>query len=211
MNRFILFFAFLTLLFAGCEKEDTVFNTDLGLDSRFVILNAPADTTRIVVYSDHKWTMENREDAPWIMIRKGSGDGTGYAIVSVSDNISDYPRATTLLFKAGGKTDTLKLGQRGVITPALTIAATSVAVPAAGGPVETSINTKFSLDVINVAYTYNAGSNWISGPQIADGKISFGVAANETTEARSGKIYLSYTDILGTNLRDSLTVNQARP
>ncbi|MBZ4192261.1 BACON domain-containing protein [Niabella beijingensis] len=211
MNRSISLFAFVTLLIAGCKKEDTVFNTDLALDSRFIILNAPADTTKIVVYADGNWTMENRDNASWITVQNGAGKGTGYAIISVPDNASDYPRAATLLFMSGSKTDTLKLGQRGVIVPALAITATSVAAPGMGGAVETAINTKFPLSAIGVTYGYSAGDSWISGLQIADGKMSFNVAANETAEARSGKIYLSYTDILGTNLSDSLTVNQARP
>ena len=211
MNRFICSVAFVMALFASCKKEDTVFNTDLALDSRFIILNAPADTTRIVVYADHQWTMENRDHVPWVTVENGAGNGTGYAIVSVPDNASDYPRAATLLFRSGSKTDTLKLGQRVAITPALAITAASVAAPAAGGTIETAINTKFPLSVINVAYAYNTGADWISGLRITEGKMSVSAAANEMAEPRSGKIYLSYTDILGTNLRDSLIVNQARP
>lgn len=54
MNRIIFLSALIILLFAGCtKKDDFTFNTDLALDSRFIILNAPADTTKIVVYSDH--------------------------------------------------------------------------------------------------------------------------------------------------------------
>ncbi|MCH5596447.1 BACON domain-containing protein [Niabella ginsengisoli] len=211
MNRFVLFFTLITIFFIGCKKEDIVFNTDLALDSRFIILNAPADTTKIVVYSDHNWTMENRDNASWITIQKGSGNGTAYAIVAVPNNTSDYPRAATLLFKAGNKIDTLKLGQRGIVTPALAITAASVAAPAAGGVVQTAINTTLPLSAMNVGYTYAAGNNWISGLQIADGKVSFSVTGNETAEARTAKVYLSYSDVLGINIRDSLTVNQPRP
>lgn len=211
MNRIILFFSFFVLVLVGCQKEDTEFNTDLALDSRFIILNAPADTTRIVVYSDHNWTMENRDNAPWITVQKGSGNGTDYAIVSVPENTSNYPRAAVLTFNANGKTDTLKLGQRGAITPTLVITATSVSAPAAGGAVQTAINTTLPLDAMNVGYTYGTGNDWLSGLQIVDGRLSFNVAANETTATRMAKIYLSYADILGTNIRDSLTVNQAKP
>lgn len=211
MKRWILCFCISTLLLTACKKEDIVFNTDLALDSRFIILNAPADTTRIVVYSDHNWTMENRDNASWINIQKGAGRGTAYAIVSVNDNTSDYPRAATLLFKGGGKTDTLKLGQRGTIAPALSITAASVTASAAGGTVQTAINTTLPLNIMNTTYSYTAGNGWISELQITEGRLLFNVTANETGEARSAKIHLSYTDILGTNLQDSLTVNQARP
>ncbi|MCH5717915.1 BACON domain-containing protein [Niabella hibiscisoli] len=127
MNRIILLLVAGILLLAGCQKEDTTFNTDLALDSRFIILNQPADTTKIVVYSDRNWTMENRDNAPWVIVQKGSGLGTAYAIVEVPANTDDYPRAATLVFKAAGKMDTLKLGQRGLVTPKIAITATSVA------------------------------------------------------------------------------------
>ncbi|WP_346237702.1 BACON domain-containing protein [Niabella insulamsoli] len=211
MNRCIICVAFLALWLISCKKEDTVFNTDLALDSRFIILNAPADTTKIVVYSDHSWTVEHPENASWLTLQQNAGSGTAYAIVAVNDNLSDYPRATTLYFKAGDKTDTLRLGQRGLIVPRLTITAASVNAPALGGNIQTAITTTLPLDALSPAYSYSAGSDWISGLQVVEGKLLFNVAANESAASRSAKIYLSYADLLGTNLKDSLVVNQPRP
>jgi hypothetical protein len=211
MNRIILSLALVTLLCASCtKKDDFTFNTDLALDSRFIILNAPADTTKIVVYSDHNWTIENRDNASWITVQKGSGNGTAYAIVSVTDNPSDYPRASTLLFKSGSKTDTLKLGQRGLITPTIAIKATTVSAAAAGATISTAITATLPLNVMDVSYSGD-GSSWISGLAIANNNLTFNVAANPTSAARSSKIYLSYLDILGTTAKDSLTVNQLKP
>jgi len=208
MNRIILSFALVTLLCVSCsKKDDFTFNTDLALDSRFIILNAPADTTKIVVYSDDNWVMENPDNASWISIQKGSGNGTAYAIVSVTENTSDYARASTLLFKAANKTDTLKLGQRGVITPTIAIDAKSVSAAAAGDVISTAINTTLRLNAMDVAYSED-GSSWISSLAIDSNNLTFNVAANTTTAARSTKIYLSYIDILGTTAKDSLTVNQ---
>jgi hypothetical protein len=209
MNRILLFVAIVTVLFAGCtKKDDFIFNTDLALDSRFIILNAAADTTKIVTYSDHTWMMENRDNASWITILQGSGKGTAYAIVSVTANTSNYPRTSTLLFKAGDKTDTLKLGQRGVITPTIAIAATTVSSAGTGGAVSTAINTNLPLDMMEVSFSNN-GSTWISGLAIANNSLSFNAAMNTTAATRSTKIYLSYIDILGTAAKDSLVVNQA--
>lgn len=211
MNRIILSSALITLLFIGCsKKDDFTFNTDLALDSRFIILNAPADTTKIVVYSDHSWTMENRDNASWIIVQKGSGNGMAYAIVAVTANISDYARASTLLFKSGSKTDTLKLGQRGVITPTIAITATTVSSPATGAAISTAINTNLPLSVMNVDYSGD-GRSWISGLAIAGNNLSFNVVENTTSAARSSKIYLNYLDVLGTTAKDSLTVNQLQP
>lgn len=210
MNRIILSLVAGMFLLAACQKEDTTFNTDLGLDSRFIILNAPADTTKIVVYSDHNWTMENKDNAPWVIVQKGSGSGTAYAVVEVSANTDDFPRAATLVFKAGGKTDTLKLGQRGLITPKIAITATSVAPAAAGGTVSTAIDASLPLNKMSLSFS-ESGNTWISDLAIVDNNLTFNVAPNTTAAARTAKIYLNYVDLLGTVAKDSLAVNQARP
>lgn len=211
MYRIILSFAFVALLFAGCtKKDDFTFNTDLALDSRFIILNAPADTTKIVVYSDHDWSMENRDNAPWVAIQKGSGSGTAYGVIAVTANLSNYARASTLVFRSGDKTDTLKLGQRGVLTPTLAITAAAISPVAAASAVSTAITTNLPLNMMNVSYSGD-GSAWISGLAITNNNLLFNVAANKTAAVRSSKIYLSYLDVLGTSVKDSLSVNQAKP
>lgn len=210
MNRMILFLVTGMLLLAGCQKEDTTFNTDLGLDSRFIILNAPADTTKIVVYSDHNWAMENKDHVPWVIVQKGSGTGTAYAVVEVSANTDDYPRAATLVFRAGGKTDTLKLGQRGLVTPKIAITATSVASAAAGGTVSTVIDASLPLNKMSLSFS-EGGHTWISDLAIVNNNLTFIVAPNTTDATRTAKIYLDYIDLLGTVARDSLSVNQAKP
>ncbi|MDH7459877.1 BACON domain-containing protein [Chitinophagaceae bacterium 26-R-25] len=212
MNRLILFSAFASLLLASCnKKDDFTFHTDLAIDSRFIILDAPADTTKIVVYSDHAWTMENMDSAPWITVLKGSGTGTAYGIVKVAANTTNFARASTLLFKSGSKTDTLKLGQRGIIAPTLNIVATSLSSTAAGGPVSTAVTTNLPFNVMSVIYTYDAnGTNWISNPAITNNMLTFTVDLNTAAIARSGKIFLSYSDILGTVVTDSLQINQAK-
>lgn len=208
MNRIILLSSFFTILFACCtKKDDFTFNTDIALDSRFIILNAPADTTKIVVYSDHNWIMENRDNASWITIQKGVGSKTAYAIVAVTDNTSDYPRASTLLFKSGSKIDTLKLGQRGVITPTIAITATAVSAVASGGVISTAINTNLPLNVMSISYSGD-GSSWVSNLSIENNSLVFNVAENKNSSARSSKLYLNYLDILGTTAKDSLIVNQ---
>jgi all-beta uncharacterized protein len=212
MKRLILCYSVIVSLLAGCKKDDATFNTDLAVDSRFIILNAPADTTKMVIYSDHSWTMENRDNASWITLKKSSGEGTEYAIVAVPANTSNYPRAATLLLKAAGKTDTIRLGQRGLITPTLAITAAALSAPANGGTMQTAINTTLPFSDMTVSYTYDAnGAGWITNLNIAGANLNFDLAKSTAPVARVGKIYLSYLDILGTSVKDSLIVNQAKP
>lgn len=207
----ILSFTFLILLCAGCVKEHSTFKTDLAIDQRAITLGAAADTTKFIVYANGNWTTENRDNASWVTIQKGSGTGgKDYAIISVTDNSTDLPRATTLVVKAGSRTDTIKLGQKGIV-PKIAITATTVSSPAAGGTIQTAIDTNLPLNIMNVSYTYASGSDWISGLQIANQNLVFTVDANTTTAARSAKIYLSYLDAVGATAKDSLTVNQVKP
>jgi hypothetical protein len=162
----ILSFTFFLLLFAGCAKED-YFNPDLAIDQRTITLNASADTTKIMVYSNKNWTIEYSDQASWITIPKASGTGKAYAIVSVTDNSAGLPRAATLVIKAGAKSDTIRLGQKGII-PQIAITATMVSSLAAGGTIQTAIETNLPLSIMNVTYTYASGSNWISGLQIVN-------------------------------------------
>jgi hypothetical protein len=206
----IIAFAFFILLLASCKKDDDTFKTDLAVDSRFIILNGPADTTKMVIYSDRSWTMESIDDTPWLTVQNASGNGTAYAVVAVTDNSANLPRIGRLLIKAGDKTDTIRLGQRGIV-PKIAITATSVSGPAAGGAIQTPITTNLPLDIMNVSYTYDAnGTDWISDLQIANDNLSFNVAANGATADRSATIFLSYLDAVGTTTKDSIKVNQVK-
>lgn len=203
MSR-ILFFSFFLLIIAGCEK-DTAFEPELAINQRAVYLSAISDTAKMMVYSSGNWTVENRDNATWVMLQKGSGNGQDYAIVSVTDNSTALPRATTLVVRSGSLSDTFKLGQRGIV-PKIAITAASVASPAAGGIIQTAIDANISLAIMKVSF-----SDWISDVQIVDKNLGFKVAANTTAATRKGVIYMSYLDAIGTNTLDSLVVNQAKP
>ena len=206
----ILTFVLFLLLFVGCKKEDITFNTDLALDSRSFTLNAAADTAKIVVYSDGKWTLDAIDTAFWISIQKASGSGKDYAVVSVTDNSGNFPRRGRLVVRAGAKTDTIKLGQKGIV-PKIAIQATNVQSLAAGGVIQTPIDTNLPLHMMSVNYKYDAnGQDWISNLQIADNNLLFSVDANSNASARSATLYLSFLDAIGTTTKDSIKVNQLK-
>ncbi|OQP40105.1 hypothetical protein A4H97_17860 [Niastella yeongjuensis] len=211
MTRIIIIaFAFLITLVASCSKKDDTFKTYLALDSRFIILNGPADTTKMIIYSDKSWTVESIDDTPWLTVQTGSGSGVAYAVVAVTDNSANLPRIGRLLVKAGDKTDTIRLGQRGIV-PKISITATAVSGGATGGAIQTPISTNLPLELMTVNYNYDAnGTDWISGLQIDNSNLSFNVAGNSTAAARSATILLSYLDAVGTTTKDSIKVNQPK-
>ncbi|MBO9619503.1 MAG: BACON domain-containing protein [Niabella sp.] len=206
----IIFFVLGLFVMTGCTKE-AAFHTDLAMDQRVIVAPATADTVNMVVYSSGSWTMEAIDAAPWATISKGSGSGKAYATVITTDNSANLPRSARFVVKSGAKADTVQLGQKGIV-PTIAITATSVAAPAAGGAIQTAINTNLPLNIMSVGYIYDAnGSDWISGLQIANNNLSFNVAANGTTAARTATIFLSYLDAIGSTAKDSLKVTQPKP
>ncbi len=81
------------LLFAaGCRKtEDYKFSTELAINNRIVRLNAPADTTQIIVYADGQWTVEPAEEASWVKLQSTGGDGKGSVRAEVTSNEGNLP------------------------------------------------------------------------------------------------------------------------
>lgn len=205
----IISFAFLLLLFMGCRKEeDRRFSTDLAIDSRIVRLNALADTTRIIVYSDGDWQLE-ADTSSWVTVQTGSGNGKANALVAVTDNSLNLPRMAKLIVKANSKTDTIQLQQRGLV-PTLIINDTTAQSIANGGTLKTPINTNIPLQKMDVSYRFDAnGQNWVTDLQLTDGYLYFKVDTNKTASVRTAMLFLSYIDVMGVTVKDSIKINQS--
>lgn len=204
----IISFATLLLLFMGCRKEeDRRFITDLAIDSRIVRLNALADTTRIVVYSEGDWTVEG-DTSTWLTLQTASGNGKGYAVAEVTDNSLELPRMARLIVRANGQADTIQVQQRGLV-PTLAINDATAQSIANGGTLKTPINTNIPLNKMEVSFRYDDnGANWISNLQMNDGYLFFKVDTNKTAAVRSAVLFLSYLDALGTTTKDSIQIDQ---
>lgn len=195
---------------SGCRKmEQYKFSTELAIDSRTVRVAADAKSTRLIVYADGGWTMEPLEQGEWFTLRNTSGDGKGEVLVDLTNNAANLPRAVKLLVKAGSKTDTISLQQRG-LTPTINITDATANSIANGGTLKTPITTNVALSLMKVTYRYitEGQADWISNLKIENGFLFMNVAGNPTAAARSGVLKLEYLDALGTTTRDSITINQ---
>ncbi|WP_109700817.1 DUF5689 domain-containing protein [Chitinophaga deserti] len=208
--RYILAGGAIALLFASCrKKEDYLFSTELAIDTRIVRLAATADTTQIIVYADGKWTAEPVEEASWMKLQTASGDGKGSLRAEVLSNEGNLPRAVKLLVRAGNKTDTISLQQRG-ITPQIAIADTTMQSIANGGMLKTVITTNVPTDKMTISYRYDdpAQANWLSNVTITNGYLNVKADTSRAAAPRTGVLTLSYLDALGTTTRDSVRIRQ---
>ncbi len=197
------------LLFACRKTEDYKFSTELAIDSRIVRLNANADTTQIIVYADGSWSVEPVEETDWMQLQSASGNGKGSVRAEVTDNNGQLPRAVKLLVRAGGKTDTISLQQRGLV-PQVAIADTTLQSIANGGSLKTGMATNVPLEKMTIGYRYEdaAQSGWLKEVSISNGYLFVKADTNKTAAARTGVLTLSYLDALGATTRDSLKIRQ---
>lgn len=210
ISRYATLLAVIVLLLTACrKKEDYQFTTDLGLDTRVIRLQANADTTRIIVYSEGDWRMETADETDWVSFQVASGSGKDDAMVAVTDNNGQLPRMAKLIVRAGGKTDTIRLQQLG-LTPEITISdATAQSIPN-GGVLKTPITTNIALEQMTVSYQYDSSgqTSWISQLKIDNGYLYFKVDSNRSIVNRNAYLTLSYLDALGVTARDSILIKQ---
>ncbi|QJB33476.1 BACON domain-containing protein [Chitinophaga oryzae] len=209
-NYYTLIAAGILLMVAACRKtEDYRFSTPLAIDARIIRLGAAADTTRFIVYADGDWNLELAAETPWLQLQTTSGHGKSDALVEVTDNSGQLPRAAKLVVKGGGKSDTIVLQQKG-LTPALAIMDETAQTIANGGTYKSVINTNVPLDLMTVGYGYDSTGtvNWLSGLQVKDGYLFFKVDTNQLPVARTVMLRLSYLDALGTTTKDSIVIKQ---
>lgn len=195
---------------AGCRKaEDYKFSTELSINQRIVRLNALADTTQIIVYADGQWTVEPAEETDWVKLQSTGGEGKGSVRAEVTSNEGNLPRALQLIVRAGGRTDTVSLQQRG-ITPQIAIADTTLQSIANGGALKTVIATNVPLEKMSISYRWDdpAQENWIKDAAIRDGYLFLHADTSKAAEPRTGLLTLSYLDALGTTTRDSVRIRQ---
>ncbi len=209
-NHYTFIAAAILLIVAACRKtEDYRFSTPLAIDARIIRLGAAADTTRFIVYADGDWKLEPAAETPWLQLQTTSGHGKSDALVAVTDNSGQLPRAAKLVVKGGGKSDTIVLQQKG-ITPTLALMDETAQAIANGGTYKSVINTNVPLDLMTVSYGYDATGavNWVSGLQLKEGYLFFKADTNQLPVERAVMLRLSYLDALGTTTQDSILIKQ---
>ncbi|WP_295128781.1 DUF5689 domain-containing protein [uncultured Chitinophaga sp.] len=210
MKKLLLAVSAVLLVTAACRKTEYYkFSTDLAIDSRTITIAAPADTTKFIVYADGDWSVEPIDTASWLTLTAKSGSGKGQAVAQLTDNSVNLPRFVRLLVKAGGKTDTVRLQQRGLV-PTLAIADVSAQTIANGGTFKTPVNTNVPMEQMVVSYTHRTEGqqNWVSDLRIEKGYLYFKADTNHTAAARTSVLKLTYKDALNVTISDTLAISQ---
>ncbi|UYQ95769.1 DUF5689 domain-containing protein [Chitinophaga horti] len=209
-NKLLFVLCALVAVIAACRKTEYYkFSTKLAIDSRIVSINAGADTTKFIVYADGDWSMAPVEEVNWMKLTTSSGSGKGQAVAELTDNSANLPRFVRLVVKADGKTDTIRLQQRGLV-PTLAIADLTAQSIANGGTFKTPINTNIPMELMTVVQTARTEgqANWISNLRIDKGYLYFKADTNRAATPRTTMVRLSYLDALNVTVTDTIAISQ---
>ncbi len=114
-----------------------------------------------------------------------------------------------LIVRAGNRTDTVSLQQRG-LTPQIAIADTTLQSIANGGSLKSVITTNVPLDKMSVSYRFDdpAQEGWLKEATISNGYLFLKADTSKSAAQRTGMLTLSYLDALGSTTRDSVRIRQ---
>lgn len=122
-NNWIKFFPITMIIaivavisFTSCEP-DMGFKTELALNNDSIYLPKVTKTTRVLVFSDRKWTVIKEDTTTnWITLtvdslNTTSGSGNGSFLVNVKTNDSNLIRMATLVISTENKSHRLTFRQ----------------------------------------------------------------------------------------------------
>lgn len=210
-----LIFVFLFALFmvgaVSCEDDnEDPFNPDgVAINNAIIRVADSAATTKVVVFSNGSWTASLLDKPEWLTLSQESGNGRGEFYVSFISNKDQMRRATKIIVKGGGKTDTIHFQQNGIV-PIVNIPDEVVTGIGFGGNTKTALNVNIPTEYVDKKAMYVVASDeeWISNIAISEGYLNFVLGTNLTGDNRFGQILLSHLDAFGVVTKDSITVKQ---
>ena len=213
----ITIFIFLALFAAiSCSKE-AEFDQPLGLLSAYNILSYSGGSTQVAVFSNTAWTVEMDHPVPWASIDRFEGYKSGYLVFDYEVNYG-RARRVNLIFKAGGKTQTLSMYQNSYYSDKdckLTLSGqpSTIDAPAAGMTVnfDFSTNLIYLLDEMFLTLVYPEGEEpetpWITLKSVTLSNVCIEIAPNTTGVDRIANMRLSHTDAGSYNSTEGDTVS----
>lgn len=197
----------------SCEIDDAddARKSELGAQIKEFEVAAVRGTVEVPILSNEAWTAAFIDpDIDWASIEETSMHGDGTIRIGYAAN--DYfARMARLRICAGNRADTVRIKQRGALTPELSFASSSITVPGKGGKIRAPFSTNIDLEDIrfDIAYTSDDEGGWIGDHRYMNGYLFFECKANTSEFTRNARITVSYTDGWGVRISSTLYQIQA--
>lgn len=197
----------------ACEVDDgdDTPKSELGAQTKEFEVAAVRGTVEVPVLSNMEWTSEFTDpDVDWAAIENASMRDDG--VIRINYAANDYfARMAQVRICAGDRADTVRIKQRGSMTPELSFASSSITVPGKGGKIRAPFSTNIDLEDIrfDITYTSDDEGDWIGDYEYMNGYLFFDCAANASEFTRNARITVSYTDGWGERIASTLYQIQA--
>ena len=200
----ITIFIFLALLAAVSCSEKAEYDQPIGLLSEYNILSSSGGSTQVAVFSNTDWTVEMDHPVPWASIDRFKGYKSGYLVFDYEINYG-RARRVNLVFKAGGKTQTLSMYQQAHYSNKeckLILGdgdPSTINAPAEGKTVDFDFSTNliYLLDEMFLTLVYPEGEEpetpWITLKSVTRDNVCIEIASNNTGVDRIANMRLSHT------------------
>lgn len=217
-RKSILSIGMAALVFAACTVDDAEYRavSEFGVSQDEYTVDYNSGTLDINLMTNEPITVSFSEpDLDWATVQcspaeDGQNLDTKLHIIYTSN--SGYPRMASIVLKGTTRELTLKLKQKGYLTPTLKFNDISKAVKGDAGKIQSSVTTNLLAEdvTIDIEYADEEDSSWISNTQISNGFFLFETKANpDEVSLRRATVTLSFTDGWGTVTSTSMLVTQA--
>ena len=191
---------FLAALAPSCtEGLDVYAPAGIGAVTRVYDVEAAGGTVRVDVRSDGGYTITRQPgDAVWLTVPDGAADDTGFEVQAASN--PDVARMASLILcnTASGRTDTVRVRQRGLVEPRLQVAEGGWLLEASG-PASFTVGSNVRAGDITPVVAYADGVEpWVTDIALADGgdgvQVTLTCEPNTGSTLRKAVLSLRFTD-----------------
>ncbi|MEG2151550.1 MAG: DUF5689 domain-containing protein, partial [Bacteroidaceae bacterium] len=207
----------------GCY-DTPEFDESLALNNDSIILPETEGITRIRVFADEKWNARFSDESPeassWLTMDSHSGNGKGEFMLNYQTNIVmngeiqdlNPVRVAKIIVNSDGKERVLTILQKGRIPRIFIPDEESYALArAAKNRITIESNVDFKQITTAVKFEEGETEKWMTDLAYDGKALSMNLSENKSNVQRSVKISLDYTDRIGKNTTDTVTVIQLPP
>lgn len=185
---------------------------EFGATENVFTVSANAGHVDLSIYSNQHCSLSFIEETPWAELSTQGINGDGDLYVDYEAN-EEFPRMAKILVAGNltGRTDTIVLRQRGLVTPTVKLANSSlIATGSVATDEKAAVTTNLDFADVEpvVKYTGGEGEDWVENVSYADGQIVVKCAANPSESPRTATLMLNYDNGWGETQKEQMFITQ---
>lgn len=191
------------LAFAACDslKPEPIDIVQLGIPAEAIVVPETSGEDGVKVIADRDYSVEIVSGADWLTKGIAQNDTLSFYF----EANSGFRRSAVIKVSAGSREDFLQVRQRGVFAETLSLSDASITVSAAGGAVQTRVNSNLPADYFTL---FASDDKAIRKLRLEGNNLCFEVLPSSSRDARSFYVSVSFEDGWGEIMDASITIRQ---